>query len=179
MHFHLYITWSECIKVHCTIKSFSPLFYLVCLSLKPVPLLSLWLEKCSLDFPSNRSFGKLAWPLNKVTGLVHWQKFLLGIKPMWENNIGSGKTGQMCRLAWTFAVHVIIAPLIKVELYWICLVLPSFLPLTYQINFHRTLLKNCKGYKVETWFTHTQWVDVSCILESGARAHNSCSYIPC
>ena len=51
-----------------------------------------------------------------------------------------------------------------VGLYWICLVIssflpsviPSFLPSSYQINFRRTFLKHCKGYKVETWYTHTQ-----------------------
>ena len=28
-----------------------------------------------------------------------------------------------------------------------------------------TFLKNCKGNKVETWYTHGEWVDVSCIRE--------------
>ena len=36
-----------------------------------------------------------------------------------------------------------------------------------------TFLKNCKGYKVETWYTHGQWANVLCIPESGPRAHNS------
>ena len=49
----------------------------------------------------------------------------------------------------------------------------SFLLSNSQINFHCTFLKNCNGYKVETWYTHTQWVDVLCILESGPRAYNS------
>ena len=44
------------------------------------------------------------------------------------------------------------------------------LPLTK--NFCHTFLKNCKGNKVETWYTHGQWVDVSCILESGPKVHN-------
>ena len=49
-----------------------------------------------------------------------------------------------------------------VGLYCICLVLPSFLssflpsirqPIhPHQTNFRRTFLKNCKGYKVETWY---------------------------
>ena len=42
-------------------------------------------------------------------------------------------------------------------------------------NFHHIFLKNCKGYKVETWYKHGQWVDVLCIPESGPRAHNSWS----
>ena len=36
-------------------------------------------------------------------------------------------------------------------------------------NFHHTFLKNCKGYKVETWYTHGQWVDVSCVYLNRAR----------
>ena len=36
-----------------------------------------------------------------------------------------------------------------------------------------TFLKNCKGYKVETWYTHGQWVDVLCVPELGPRVHNS------
>ena len=46
----------------------------------------------------------------------------------------------------------------------------------HQINFHRSFFKNCKGYKVETWYIHTQWVDLLCLLESGAKAHKSLSY---
>ena len=36
-------------------------------------------------------------------------------------------------------------------------------------------LKNCKGDRVETWFTHEQWANVQCIPESGPRAHKSWS----
>ena len=39
-------------------------------------------------------------------------------------------------------------------------------------NFRHIFLKNCMGYKVESWCTHGQWVDVLCIRESGPRAHN-------
>ena len=44
-------------------------------------------------------------------------------------------------------------------------------------KFCSTFLKNCKGNKFETWYTHGDWVDVhvSCIQESGPRAHNSWS----
>ena len=42
-------------------------------------------------------------------------------------------------------------------------------------KFCGTFLKNCKGNKVETWYTYGEWVDVSCILESGPSAHNSWS----
>ena len=42
-------------------------------------------------------------------------------------------------------------------------------------NFCCTFPKNCKGNKVETWYTHGEWVDVSCIPKSGPRAHNSWS----
>ena len=38
--------------------------------------------------------------------------------------------------------------------------------------FRHTFLENCKGYKVETWSTHGQLVDVLSISESGPRAHN-------
>ena len=50
------------------------------------------------------------------------------------------------------------------------------LPLMKQ--FCHTFLKNCKGYKVETWYTHGQWADILCIPESEPRAHNSWSLIP-
>ena len=36
--------------------------------------------------------------------------------------------------------------------------------------FCHTFLKNCKGYKVETWYTHGH---VLCIPESEQKAHNS------
>ena len=45
-------------------------------------------------------------------------------------------------------------------------------------HFCYTFLKNCKGKNFETWYTHGEWVDVSCIPESGQRAYNSWSYIP-
>ena len=32
-------------------------------------------------------------------------------------------------------------------------------------NFCHTFLRNCKVYKVETWYTSGQWVDVLCTLE--------------
>ena len=38
--------------------------------------------------------------------------------------------------------------------------------------FCHTFLKNCKGNKVETLYTHGEWIDVSCIPELGQRAHN-------
>ena len=34
-------------------------------------------------------------------------------------------------------------------------------------NFCCTFLRNCEAYKVETWYTHGHWVDVSCIPQSG------------
>ena len=42
-------------------------------------------------------------------------------------------------------------------------------------HFCHTFLKNCKGNKVETWYTHGQWIDVSYKPESEPRAHNSFS----
>ena len=39
-------------------------------------------------------------------------------------------------------------------------------------SFLHTFLKKSKGYKVETWYKHGQWVDVLCVPESGLRAHN-------
>ena len=33
--------------------------------------------------------------------------------------------------------------------------------------FRHTFLRNCKAWKVETWYTHGQWADVSCLPESG------------
>ena len=40
-------------------------------------------------------------------------------------------------------------------------------------NFCHTFLKNYKGFKVETWYTHGQWADVLCVSKSGPRAHKS------
>ena len=40
--------------------------------------------------------------------------------------------------------------------------------------FRHTFLRNYKAYKVETWYTHGQWVDVSWIQESDC----SCLIIP-
>ena len=39
--------------------------------------------------------------------------------------------------------------------------------------FHYRFCRNYESCKVETWYTHGQWADVSCILESGLRAYNS------
>ena len=54
----------------------------------------------------------------------------------------------------------------------------SVLPSSYQIYFRRAFLKSCKGCKVETWYTHTQWVDVSCILESGVTSLDRFNHLP-
>ena len=45
----------------------------------------------------------------------------------------------------------------------------SFLSLQFSNikNFCCTFLRNCEAYKVETWYTHGHWVDVSCIHQSG------------
>ena len=51
--------------------------------------------------------------------------------------------------------------------------LHRFYNLPLMKNFRHTLLKNCKGNKVETCYTHGQWADVACIPESGPRAHSS------
>ena len=58
---------------------------------------------------------------------------------------------------------------------WIFTSLDRFYNLPLMKNFHHTFLKYFKCNKVETWYTHGQWVDVSCIQESGPRAHNSWS----
>ena len=50
--------------------------------------------------------------------------------------------------------------------------LDRFYNLPLMKNFHHIFLKNCKGYKGETWYTHGQWVDILCMLESRPRAHN-------
>ena len=56
--------------------------------------------------------------------------------------------------------------------------LDRFYNLALRKKFRHTFLKNCKGYKVETWCTHGQWVNGLCKPESGPRAHNFSSYIP-
>ena len=56
--------------------------------------------------------------------------------------------------------------------------LDMFYNLPLMKNFHHTFLKNCKGYKVETCYTHGQWIDVFCIPEQGPMARKSGSLIP-
>ena len=45
----------------------------------------------------------------------------------------------------------------------------SFLSLQFSNikNVCCAFLRNCEAYKVETWYTHGDWVDVSCIPQSG------------
>ena len=38
--------------------------------------------------------------------------------------------------------------------------------------FHTFFLRTVKSYKVETWYTQGEWVDVFSIPKSGPRAHN-------
>ena len=45
--------------------------------------------------------------------------------------------------------------------------LDTFYNLLLMKNFCCTFLKNCKGNKVETWYTHGQWVDVLCFRNQG------------
>ena len=50
-----------------------------------------------------------------------------------------------------------------------------FLSLQFStLKFFITFLRNCEAQKIETWYTHRQWADVSCILESGC----CCLFIP-
>ena len=48
---------------------------------------------------------------------------------------------------------------------------PLFLHLSFQFsnikNFRHTFLRNGEAYKVETWYAHGHWVDVSSIPQSG------------
>ena len=60
-----------------------------------------------------------------------------------------------------------------------CLFMPLFLHFSFSpiFNieiFHHFFLRNCEAYKIEIWYTHRQWADVSCILESGC----CCIFIP-
>ena len=49
-----------------------------------------------------------------------------------------------------------------------------FFPI-FKIKFFRhTFLVNCEDYKVETWYTQGQWVDVSCITQLGSY----CLFLP-
>ena len=50
--------------------------------------------------------------------------------------------------------------------------LDRFYSLPLMKNFRHTFLKSSKSYKVETWYTRGQWVDVLCVSESVPRAHN-------
>ena len=51
--------------------------------------------------------------------------------------------------------------------------LDRFYQFPFMKIFCHTFFKNCKSNKVETWDTHGEGVDVSCLPESGPRAHNS------
>ena len=44
-------------------------------------------------------------------------------------------------------------------------------------KFRNTFLGNYENQKTETWLQHEQWVDVSCFLKLGPKAHNSKSYV--
>ena len=60
-----------------------------------------------------------------------------------------------------------------------CLFVPSFLHfLSLQFSniklFRHTFIRNCKAWKVETWYTRGQWVDLWCIPESGC----CCLFVP-
>ena len=46
--------------------------------------------------------------------------------------------------------------------------LDRFYNLPLMKNFLYRFLRNYQNCKVETWYTHGQWVDVSCVWESGA-----------
>ena len=50
-----------------------------------------------------------------------------------------------------------------------------FYKFPFMKNSCHTFSKNCKGNKVETWFTHEKWADVWCIPDSGPKTHNSWS----
>ena len=45
---------------------------------------------------------------------------------------------------------------------------PVFFLSSFQLlkRFHRSFLRSCDAYTVDTWYTHGQWVDVSCITET-------------
>ena len=51
--------------------------------------------------------------------------------------------------------------------------LHRFYNLPLMKNFRHILLKNCKGYTVETWYTHGQWAVIMCLPESEPKANNS------
>ena len=54
--------------------------------------------------------------------------------------------------------------------------LDRFYNLPLMKNFSYRFLRNYESCKVETWYKLGQWADVSCLPESGARAHNSWRY---
>ena len=76
------------------------------------------------------------------------------------------KLGTDIESGWMYRVHRNQAVILYLSLYF-------FMFLSLQISniklFHHTFLMNCLAYKVETWHTYGQWVDVS---ESG------CCFLP-
>ena len=73
-------------------------------------------------------------------------------------------------LAHTWTVDkCIVYTVFRLQLF-ICPFISSFFSLQFSniLNFRHTFLRlrNCVAKKVETWQTHEQWADVSCILES-------------
>ena len=60
-----------------------------------------------------------------------------------------------------------------------CLFIPLFLhfsfsPIFIHLHFRRTFLRNCWAYKVNTWYTRGQWLDVLCVPKSDC----CCLFIP-
>ena len=54
----------------------------------------------------------------------------------------------------------------------------GFYNLPLMRKFRYRFLRDYESCKVETWYTHGQWADVSCLPESGPRAYNSKSNNP-
>ena len=102
----------------------------------------------SFFFPSN--FQTLKFFVTLFSGTVKPRRLKLGTHM---------DSGQMYRV---YQNHMLL------------LFVPSFfifLQFSFQFsnikNFCRTFLRNCEAYKVDTWYTHGQWVDVLCIPQSG------------
>ena len=73
--------------------------------------------------------------------------------------------GLMCRIYWnqTAAAYS--------SLYFFIF---FFSPIFIHLHFRRTFLRNCWAYKVNTWYTRGQWLDVLCVPKSDC----CCLFIP-
>ena len=81
------------------------------------------------------------------------------------------KLGTLMNNGWVYHVYRNQAAAAYSSLYFFIFLSLQFSNIT---NFRHTFLWNCQAWKVETWYTRGQWVDVLCISESDL----CCLFVP-